>query len=147
MSVDGQTDIENASNPGANDTAKLTYIVARHHELAAQVKTLKMEQKELEDSAWEQCGYSGKAVRALSKESGFNAVEREKKRQLEEEIDKGRAALGLLATTPLGEAEMQRMREEQKTKANGHAAPKKRGRPKGSKNRVRAVPAESYPAS
>jgi hypothetical protein len=58
---------------------------------------------------------------------------------LEEEIDQGRAALGMLAGTPLGQAELDRMADERLTKgwkANG-AEPKKRGRPKGSKNKPR----------
>lgn len=126
--------------PGANDLGALKYIVSRHADLGSQIKTLKFEQKELEDSAWEKCGKSAKAIKQLSKESGWDEVKRERQRQLEEEIDQGRAALGLLADTPLGQAEMERMADERLTK--GWKAPgdgKKRGRPKGSRNRKDAA--------
>lgn len=97
---------------GANDTGALTYIVSRHSQLGSDIKALKFEQKELEDSAWEKCGKSPKAIRQLSKESAWDAVKREKQRQLEEEIDQGRAALGMLADTPLGQAELERAEAE-----------------------------------
>jgi len=132
--MDGMTEIQ----VGANDLGALKHIVARHAELSSQIKGMKMEQKELEDSAWEKCGKSPKAIRVLSKESAWDEVKRERQRQLEEEIDQGRAALGLLADTPLGTAELERMADERLTKgwkANGAEPPKKRGRPKGSKNR------------
>lgn len=88
----------------------------------AEIKEAKFEQKELEDSAWEKCGKSAKAIRVLSKESAWDAVKRERQRQLEEEIDAGRVALGLLADTPLGVAEIERMEREREgsiKKANG----------------------------
>jgi hypothetical protein len=119
---------------GANDVGALKHIVSRHAHLNAQIKEMKFEQKELEDSAWEKCGKSPKAIRVLSKESAWDEVKRERQRQLEEEIDAGRAALGLLADTPLGAAELERMADE---KLNG-SEPKKRGRPKGSRNKPRA---------
>jgi hypothetical protein len=112
----------------------LKHIVSRHAHLNVQIKEMKFEQKELEDSAWEKCGKSPKAIRVLSKESAWDEVKRERQRQLEEEIDAGRAALGLLADTPLGAAELERMADE---KLNG-SEPKKRGRPKGSRNKPRA---------
>jgi hypothetical protein len=92
-----------------NETAKLTHIIQRHSTLAAEIKERKMEQKELEDGAWEQCGKSAKCVRQLSKESKWDAVKREQQRQLEEEIDQCRAALGLLSDLPLGQVELDRM--------------------------------------
>lgn len=105
-----------------NAKKKLEYIVERHAQLAKEIKGLKFEQKELEDSAPEQCGVSAKTVKQLSKESNWSDVEREKQRQREEELDAARAALGMLADTPLGEAEMRRAEEnlqQSKTPAKG----------------------------
>lgn len=104
---------------GGNDVPALTHIVARHSTLNAEIKAAKMEQKELEDSAWEKCGKSPKAIRQLSKESAWDAVKREKQRQLEEEIDQGRAALGMLADTPLGEAELARAEAQAQQQMEG----------------------------
>lgn len=120
---------------GANDTPKLTKIVERLRSINAEVKDLKMEAKEVEDSAWEACGYSAKAVRKLAKEAAYNAVDRERQKQLEEEIERGRVALGFLSDLPLGQAEMQRMEEQKQASINGTGRP--RGRPKGSKNKPR----------
>lgn len=116
----GRSDSE--AQRGGNDVGALTHIVARHAQLNAEIKEAKFEQKELEDSAWEKCGKSAKAIRVLSKESAWDAVKRERQRQLEEEIDAGRVALGLLADTPLGVAEIERMEREREgsiKKANG----------------------------
>ena len=118
---------------GANDVGALTHIVTRHAQLNADIKGMKFQQKELEESAWEKCGKTAKAIRQLSKESSWDAVKREKQRQLEEEIDQGRAALGMLAGTPLGQAELaraeaqaqQQIHEEQKY--TGRAKRKKAG--------------------
>ena len=136
---DGNEQPRNQPPGGANDVAALTYIVSRYAEVEAQIKGLKFEQKELKDSAWEKCGKSPKAITQLAKESAWDAVKRERQRQLEEEIDAGRAALGLLADTPLGEAEMQRMEEERQA----GAAPKRRGRPPGSKNKIKPASAQA----
>jgi hypothetical protein len=132
---------ENAAPPPGNDLGALKYIVGRHSDLASQIKTLKFEQKELEDSAWEKCGKSAKAIKQLSKESAWDAVKREKHRQLEEEIDAARVALGFLADLPLGQAEMEGMEAERQYSVTNPmirapGAGKKRGRPKGSKNRA-----------
>jgi hypothetical protein len=125
---------------GGNDLSALKYIVARHAELNAQLKEIKFEQKELEDSAWEKCGKSAKAIKQLSKESAWDEVRRERQRLLEEEIDAGRAALGMLADTPLGGAELTRMEEERVTRGwKADDAPKRRGRPPGSKNKPKAA--------
>lgn len=121
---------------GANDVSALKHIVSRHADLNSQIKAAKFEQKELEDSAWEKCGKSGKAIRVLSKESAWDEIKRERQRLLEEEIDAGRAALGLLADTPLGAAELERMADE-KLNGSGASAPKKRGRSRGSKAKPR----------
>lgn len=123
-----------------NSTPKLTLIVERLRAINADVKALKMEAKELEDSALDECGYSAKAVRTLAKEAAWNEVEREARRQLEDEIDKGRAALGLLAQLPLWQAELERMATQKLEE--GTAAPRRRGRPKGSKNKPKT---ESVP--
>jgi len=121
---------QDATKPqrGANDMGALSYIVGRHAELNSQIKEMKCEQKELEDSAWEKCGKSPKAIRVLSKESAWDEVKRERQRQLEEEIDRGRAALGMLAGTPLGEAEIERMERE---RGSSVKPAKRRSRAKG----------------
>jgi hypothetical protein len=126
---------------GGNDTPALTKIVERVRKLNAEIKEARFEIKELADSAWEKCGYSAKAVKALAKESAWNEVEREARRQLEEEIDKGRVALGFLADTPLGQAEMERMEAERQASIIGDGK-KKRGRPA----KPKATPAEVYPS-
>lgn len=134
----GTNDGREAEQPrrGGNDVSALKYIVTRHSELNAQIKAAKFEQKELEESAWEKCGKSAKAIKQLSKESAWDEVRRERQRLLEEEIDAGRAALGMLASTPLGEAEMARMEEERQGSVQ---APVRRGRPPGSKNKPKAA--------
>jgi hypothetical protein len=133
---------EEVRQTGSNDLSALKYIVSRHSQLNAEIKAAKFEQKELEDSAWEKCGKSAKAIRVLSKESAWDAVKREKQRQLEEEIDAGRVALGMLSDTPLGQAEMERMETEVRYSVTNPMikAPVKRGRPKGSKNKPKTVP-------
>lgn len=136
----GTHDGRDAGQPQrGNDTPALKYIVTRHAELNARAKEIKFEQKELEDSAWEKCGKSPKAIKQLSKESAWDEVRRERQRLLEEEIDAGRVSLGMLAGTPLGEAEMARMQEERQGSVVPIRAPGKRGRPPGSKNRPKAA--------
>jgi uncharacterized protein (UPF0335 family) len=137
--MDIEDDLGEAQAPqrGGNDTPKLTKLVERIRKLNIEIKEAKMEIEEIASSAWEQCGYSGKAVKHLAKEAAWDAVERERRKQLEEEIDKGRVALGFLADTPLGQAELARAENERRAAANGTAAPMRRGRrrPPGSKNR------------
>ena len=112
-----------------NEKAKLLHIVKSHSELATKIKELKFEQKELEDSAFEACGSSAKAVKQLSKESLWDEVKRAKQTQLEEEIDAGRLALGMLADTPLGAVEMERMEtEKQQSLKNGNAKKRAKGK-------------------
>lgn len=95
---------------GANDTKALTHIVQRIAKLNADVKEANFEIKELADSAWEKCGKSPKAVKQLAKESAWDAVKRKAQQDLEEEIDQGRLALGMLSDTPLGEAAIDGMK-------------------------------------
>ena len=89
---------------GGNDIKALTHIVQRIAKLNGEIKEANFEIKELADSAWEKCGKSAKAVKQLAKESAWDAVKRKAQQDLEEEVDAGRLALGMLSDTPLGEA-------------------------------------------
>jgi len=100
---------QDATKPqrGANDMGALSYIVGRHAELNSQIKEMKFEQKELEDSAWEKADCKPRVVKQLSKEQAWNAVKREEQKQYEESLDSCRSALGMLADLPLGEHAME----------------------------------------
>jgi hypothetical protein len=91
-----------------NRKKKLVHIVERVARLNADIKAARFEQKELCDSAWEQCEVKPKVIKQLARESAWNEVERHAQKQHEEAMDECRLALGLLADTPLGQAELQR---------------------------------------
>ena len=81
-------------------------------------------------------------LKQLAKDQGKDAEERAKQRAYEELLDDCRAALGLLADTPLGEAAAQVAAQGAST--NGAAPPKKRRRPPGSKNKPKGEPATHH---
>jgi hypothetical protein len=87
-----------------SDTQALTRDVQRIAEINAKVQELKWQGKEIADAAWDKYGIKAKVVRQLAKESAWDAVQREERRQHEESLDECRAALGMLADLPLGEA-------------------------------------------
>jgi hypothetical protein len=136
---------------------QLTRIVERTKAINAQVQELKWEAKEIAESAWDKCGVKPKVVKQLAKEAAWDQVQREERRQFEESLDECRAALGLLADLPLGQAATASHANGRATgKANGHAngqaadgyddhvrdtpAKRGRGRPKGSRNKSRQAP-------
>lgn len=82
---------------------RLEPIVERLAEIREEKKQLSEEEKELIDAAQVDCNVQPKVTRQLAKEKGWNDVERMRQKQLEEELDDARVALGLLADTPLGE--------------------------------------------
>jgi hypothetical protein len=110
--------------------------VARIVAINAQVQELKWEAKEIAGAAWNKYGVKAKVVKQLAQESAWDEVQREERRQHEESLDQCRAALGLLADTPLGQAATV---VHANGAANGQAAPKKRGRPPGSRNKPKAA--------
>jgi hypothetical protein len=133
----------------------LTRIVERHKAINAQIQDLKWEAKELAESAWDKCGVRPKVVKQLAKEAAWDNVQREEQRQHEESLDDCRAALGLLAETPLGQAAQQSHVPEPAVRAdgtlngstraangangaNGHAETRRGpGRPRGSRNKAK----------
>ena len=112
--------------------------VARIVAINAQVQELKWEAKEIAGAAWNKYGVKAKVVKQLAQESAWDEVQREERRQHEESLDQCRAALGLLADTPLGQAATA---VHANGAANGQAEPAKRtrGRPPGSKNKPKAA--------
>ena len=110
--------------------------VARIVAINAQVQELKWEAKEIAGAAWNKYGVKAKVVKQLAQESAWDEVQREERRQHEESLDQCRAALGLLADTPLGQAATV---VHANGAVNGQAAPKKRGRPPGSRNKPKAA--------
>lgn len=126
----------------------LTRIVERLKAINADVQSLKWEAKELADSAWEKAGVRPKVVKQLAKESAWDQVQREAQRQHEEALDTCRAALGLLADLPLGEAAqvpysptdpLIRKDGTVKPGMNADGTPRRRGRPPGAKNKPKVV--------
>jgi hypothetical protein len=107
----------------------LTRIVERQKAINAQIQELKWEAKDLADSAWDKCGVRPKVIRQLAKEAAWDEVQRAAQRQHEESLDACRAALGLLADTPLGQAAMDDQQERPQPVKRG------RGRPPGAKNK------------
>lgn len=97
----------------SDETKNLTHIVGRYAELNREIQERKWEQKELADSAWEKTGVKPKVVRQLAKEQAWDAVKREEQRQYEEALDECRSKLGMLADTPLGQAEIERVEAEE----------------------------------
>lgn len=87
-----------------NEIAKLKPIVARIQHLNGEMKAARFEIKELADLSWDACGVSAKAVKQMAKEASWDAIARERQKQLEEEVDQCRNALGMLSDLPLGEA-------------------------------------------
>jgi hypothetical protein len=118
----------------------LTRIVERHKAINAEVQALKWEAKELAESAWDKCGVRPKVIKQLAKEAA-------------ESLDDCRAALGLLASTPLGQAAQQAHVTDPAVRANGtlkasdqangangangHAERRGPGRPRGSRNKAK----------
>jgi hypothetical protein len=123
-----------------SDTQALTSDVRRIAEINAKVQALKWHGKEIADAAWDKYGIKAKVVRQLAKESAWDAVQREERRQLEESLDECRAALGMLADLPLGEAAQHSVTNPLLKATNGNGAAKRsRGRPKGSRNKRKLV--------
>lgn len=89
----------------------LDHIVKRLSELKRQRDQIKEEEKDLLESAFEKTGVQKKAIKQLAKESDWDEVQRMAQRTLEEDLDRGRHALGLLADTPLGEHAQERLRK------------------------------------
>jgi len=121
----------------------LTRIVNDYARMNAEIQALKWDQKELAESAWDKAGVKPNVVKQLAKESAWDNVRREEQRQLEESLDECRAALGMLADLPLGQAATQ-PRASGRAAANGHAngaangkvdAKRGPGRPRGSRNK------------
>ncbi|HWE19672.1 MAG TPA: hypothetical protein VG758_21225 [Hyphomicrobiaceae bacterium] len=112
--------------------------VERIKVLNAEIQSAKWTIKEIADAAWDAYGVKGKVVKQLAKEAAWDQVQREERRQFEGSLDECRAALGLLADLPLGQAAAA---AHAGSKANGSAAPEKRGRgrPKGSRNKPKPV--------
>jgi hypothetical protein len=131
----------------------LTRIVERQKAINAEVQALKWEAKELAESAWDKCGVRPKTIKQLAKEAAWDEVQREEQRQHEESLDECRAALGLLASTPLGQAAQQSHVTDPAIRANGtlngnvaanghvqdepRAARRGPGRPRGSRNKAK----------
>ena len=116
------------------------YIAARN----AEIQAAKWDIQEAAGAAFEKglvstdsAAEARKVLKQLAKDQGKDAEERAKQRAYEELLDNCRASLGLLADTPLGEAAAQVAAQGAST--NGAAAPKKRGRPPGSKNKPKAA--------
>lgn len=101
------------------DKKKLDHIVGRVAELEAQKKDIGEEIKELCEEAKDKLGRNPKVIKQLAKEKNWNETERMAQRQLEEELDDCRNALGMLADLPLGENAQERARKN---------ADKKRGK-------------------
>jgi hypothetical protein len=128
----------------------LTRIVNDYARMNAEIQSLKWDQKALAESAWDKAGVKPRVVKQLAKESAWDDVRREEQRQLEESLDECRAALGMLADLPLGQAATQPRANGRAAAngaaANGHAngangkADAKRGpgRPRGSRNRPKS---------
>jgi hypothetical protein len=130
------------------ERAELTRIVERRKAINAQIQDLKWEAKELGEAAWDKCGVKAKVVAQLAKETAWDAVQREERRQFEESLDECRAALGLLADTPLGQAAQAPPVRAVAAHANGNGAVKRGpGRPKGSRNKPKlaVVPEAAAP--
>jgi uncharacterized protein (UPF0335 family) len=94
------------------DKKKLSAIVERVAQLQASKKTYDEEIKELCEEAKEKLGVQAKVVKQLAKETNWNEIERMAQRQLEEELDSCRNALGLLADLPLGEHAQERVKKK-----------------------------------
>jgi uncharacterized protein (UPF0335 family) len=92
-----------------DEKKNLKAIVERGHKLQCEIDGLKDEIKALADSAWEKAGVKAKVVRQLIKEKGWDNTQRMERQQFEEALDTCRTALGILASTPLGQAEIDRM--------------------------------------
>ena len=116
------------------------YIAARN----AEIQAARWDIQEAANAAFEKglvatesAAEARKVLKQLAKDQGKDAEERAKQRAYEELLDDCRAALGLLADTPLGEAAAQVAAQGAST--NGAAPPKKRRRPPGSKNKPKAA--------
>jgi hypothetical protein len=117
---------------------ELAKAVGRIVKLNAQSKDIGFEINEIADAAFEAGHIRGvpnaaaarKVLKRLAKDSIATDVEREEQRLIEEAIDECRAALGLLADTPLGQAAQQRPEP-----ADHQGERRGRGRPKGSRNK------------
>jgi hypothetical protein len=131
-----------------NERTALTEIVSDVKALNAKIHELKREAKERADEAWDACGVKTKVVYQLAREAAWDDVKRTEQRQYEEALDECRAALGLLADTPLGEAAQTGFSPSEplirkdgsvKPGMNADGTPRKRGRPPGSKNKPKLV--------
>lgn len=100
----------------SDEKRKLDHIVNRVAELEAKKKEIAEEIKELCDDAKDKLGRSPKVIKQLAKEKNWDEIERMAQRELEEELDDCRSALGLLADLPLGEHAQRRQEEKRARK-------------------------------
>lgn len=130
-----------AQDRQANGLAPVVMRIAR---LNADIQAAKFEINEIADDAYNNdlvraasVSMARKVVKQLAKESAWDQVQREEQRQLEEAIDECRAALGMLADLPLGQAVQTSVASRPNGRANGGGEPEKRGRgrPKGARNK------------
>jgi hypothetical protein len=120
-----------------NEIAKLEHIVQRFAALNDEIKAAQDEQKELGQAAFDDrlihvaaVQDARKVLKRLAKERDWDEIKRMAQAQLEQALDECRAALGLLADTPLGQAAQQRPEP-----ADHQGEKRGRGRPKGSRNK------------
>lgn len=124
-----------------DDRSRLKHIVERSAELGVEVDGYKddingcgKELKELATVASERLGVPAKALKQLVVEWRMGEEQRVELRQQEHKLDECRLALGLLADTPLGMAAA----AHEAAHVEQQAEPKRRGRPKGSRNKPKA---------
>jgi uncharacterized protein (UPF0335 family) len=86
---------------------QLKGFVTSYARLEAEIKANRAEQKHLGEKCWEACGIQAKVLKKLAKESTWDHIERLAQAQLEEQLEQGRHALGLLADLPLGRHALQ----------------------------------------
>lgn len=130
-----------------DQSPELARAVQRIAKLNSQAKDIGFEIHQIADQVFDKGlvrapNHAGarKILKRLAKDSALDELEREELRLIEESIDECRAALGLLADLPLGEA----AQFKANGKANGHAeAPppaekRARGRPRGARNKPKS---------
>jgi len=90
-----------------DEKKKLTHHLERIQALTEEKKALEGDIKEHIEAASEETGLTKVVVKQLAKEWAMSRLEREAQRLHEEEMDKLRVAIGMLADTPLGMAAME----------------------------------------
>lgn len=108
--------------------AKLKEHVGEYASMNARVKSIKMKQVELEETAWEDCGVKPDVLRQLAKESAWDDTKRAKNRHKQQSLQVCREALGILADLPLGQAELSRVEAEKAQSKKAPAGKKKNAR-------------------